>query len=244
MIAFILAQGENSRWRARNGKVKLVGEFPPYKHMIPMGKYGAPNIARTKIMMRTHGYIGDLVSIARHEASAGGNNAELGEPTGPILQTVAMCAPSPGRIIILLGDVVYSHSLIDAILDDMAKVRFYGRIGPNKVTKKQVSEIFALAIEDEWKERVVKACEGLIRRGGLSVDPKLWHLYFHLNGIDIDEVPEDKYINEDMFYHVDDYTDDIDSVEEFSEFYMSLNTEAAHDDAHCRCDLRRSELFP
>lgn len=239
-VVYILAQGEQRRW-SRNGK-GLQEKLPPFKHLLPVGKYGTPIISRTFIMLRCHMYSDYLWAIARTEAvSAVIPNIPLNEPTGPILQSVAMLlAGEFDRWIFLLGDVVYSHQLLDAILDCKQEVKFFGRVGGNRFTGKEASELFGLVVDSTAVENVRKHCLWLLRRGGTVHNPKLWHLYRQIAGLDVKDWES---FEPEILHRVDDYTDDIDGPEEYKKFWNKLNTYAAKDDDQCRCDLVRQELF-
>lgn len=238
MTILIMAQGVQARWRKVNGGVEL----PAHKQMIPMGKYGAPIIARTQIMITTHGHVGNAVVVGPNEVAAGGISAEIPEPVGPLLQGIqATKGFWNGRVIILLGDVVYSHSLIEFILLDTADIRFYGRPGVNHFTGKAAPELFACAFNENKYEEILDHCNWMLDRNQqIKYPPKLWALYRLCAGFE-----HYNYMYEKEILHNNmDYTDDIDSPEEFTLFWNILNTEAAKDDDQCWCDLRRGELFP
>jgi len=236
-MILIMAQGEQMRWRRTNGDV----DQPAYKQMIPMGKYGAPIIARTQIMVTTHGYTEGMIVIGKAEASGGGYSVELIEPVGPLLQGIRSTSDSwKGRVIILLGDVVYSHSLLDYILIDNADIRFYGRSGMNHYTGKAAPELFACAFNENKYDEILDHCNWMLKRGQpTKYPPKLWALYRLCAGYEHYDYMYEKKI----LHNGRDYTDDIDSPEEHKRFWNILNTEAAKDDDQCWCDLRRRELF-
>lgn len=236
-MILIMAQGVQARWRRTNGDVEL----PAFKQMIPVGKYGAPIIARTQIMATTHGYTEGMVVIGKPDVSGGGHHAELPEPVGPLLSGVRGTSGLwIGRVIILLGDVVYSHNLLDYILQDKADIRFYGRSGMNHFTGKAAPELFACAFNEHMYDEILDHCNWMLERGQpIDYPPKLWSLYRLCAGFEHYDYKYEKKI----LHNNRDYTDDIDSPEEHKQFWDILNTEAAKDDDQCWCDLRRGELF-
>lgn len=238
MTIFIMAQGEGLRWRPNNGQFK---EMPPYKHLLPIGKYGAPILGRTLTMLISHGVMDPIITIARPDASAGGRMLTFSEPTGAIVLSIAsVLLAAENEIIILLGDVVFSHDLVERILQDRAPLRFYGRIGTNHFTGKEVSELFAMKVQESQREFVLKECEWLLSHGRLQYPPKMWQLYRKCADLPLHE----QKFEVELLFRSYDYTDDVDSPEEYNFFWNKLNTEAAQDDDKCWCDLRRAELFP
>jgi len=236
---FIMAQGRGRRWKPHDGRLK---DLPSIKHLIAIGKYGAPIISRTQILITLHSQHLPMkieYTVVATPWDSGQSPPThfftLAEPTGPLIDGIYQTRPMWGeRVIFLLGDVVFSHALIDVILLDTGELTFFGRLGPNPVTGKAASELFGVAIAEERYEDVLAWMAKATARGSEFTYPcpRLWDLYYNF---------------EDQGRLVSlkgDYTDDIDSIQEYDQFWHSLNREAAEDDDSCWCDLRRKELFP
>jgi hypothetical protein len=121
-------------------------------------------------------------------------------------------------IIILLGDVVFSNAAIDYILNVYSIVScvLFWREALNPITGKTASERFGVSIPKGAKEEFIGDIFHLwkfIEAQGR--DTKLWDYqkYRALSG-----------------WTFDDYTDDIDSPEEYDQFWGLLSGAALEDD--------------
>ena len=211
---FILAQGEGSRWIPENW-----GRIPPapYKQVVPFNDKDTI-ISRTikqvlgrDITVICHGDIIDYIKGLPISVDS------FRDP-GTILKGIWLTNfhydwQKYDRIIFLLGDVVFSNECISTILNDKNLFSLYGRFGSNKFTGKSAKEIFALSIYPEYYKDISSLLYDLWKNEKGS---KLWDLYFFglLNFIDID-----------------DFTDDLDSPEEYDQFWPKLVEAAANDDA-------------
>ena len=235
MKAIIMAQGEGSRWRIFDRPSRRVLILPNEKHLINIGKFGVPNVIRTIRMLQDHG-CSDYVLVARPHTSicADENTWTLDEPTGPLLRGIALTAPAwDDKTIILLGDVIFSHAMMDAMISNPG-LHVYGRVGTNRFTGKEASELFAITFHEEHQIEILDHCLWMISRGRpIRYPPKLWALYRLLAGFDhADEARHE----DEILIQMDDYTDDIDSVQGYKKWWDALNTHAAHDDEKCdRC---------
>jgi len=110
------------------------------------------------------------------------------------------------RIIILFGDVVFSRYAVSTILEDTALLSLYGRRGENFVTGKLQSEIFGLSVYRDLQPDVGTALYWLWRAAvTYGYASNLWSLYYYIK-------------NEQILKEFGDYTDDIDSVDEYNSF--------------------------
>lgn len=132
----------------------------------------------------------------------------------------------------LLGDVVFSNSMIAEISgaceiancsNGIKPMLFFGRIGSNRVTGKEASELFGVLVTKSGIETLRKTCldhnDPSIKNGS----GKLWTLY--------KEFTKDKENPDDFLVQSQDFTDDIDSPKEYQEFWSSLSLAALRDDS-------------
>jgi len=209
MKIFIMAQGDGSRWK-ENTKIELPSE---YKQLIPLGK----ETIITRTLRQLEGY--DITVIADgYFAPFMPENIKLVYFRVPgcllrgIWQTRSWWGESGN--VFLLGDVVYSNELLRKIVKYSTEISIFGRLGENKVTGKEAKELFALNINfcdvhDRWIEDTLKSLYESNPRA------KLW---------DFQESVEDEVIESN------DYTDDLDSPEEYLQFWNKLEKSALEDD--------------
>jgi len=218
---FIMAQGKGSRWTYDD----RTGYLPPatHKQLVMIGD--EPIIVRT--LRQLHERLGfgkeNIIVVAdgdyffQHIQNHAGLMTYR-EPVGTILNGIWMSKDfwlASNRIIFLLGDVVFSNEAIDKILSNNSEVAtFYGRKGMNVVTGKSAKEIFALEIPTDLyvKDFIISELYSYWNKG---LGTKLWDLY---NYVDMD------------FVKINDYTDDIDSPQEYQQFHETLERLAIEDD--------------
>jgi len=146
MKIFVMAQGKGSRWQ-EDSYIQLPSRF---KQLTPLGEETI--ITRTLRQIKD---CSDVTVIAEGEfATYMPPNVKLsyfrtpGSLLSGIRQTIKWM-DFYDRNVILLGDVVYSNSLISDILMMKAEYRIYGRGTGNRVTGKKAKELFALVIAPE-----------------------------------------------------------------------------------------------
>ena len=98
---------------------------------------------------------------------------------------------------ILLGDVIFSEDVFNDVLMRPNGIRLIGRSGQNLVTGKKASEIFALSFSSDKNQDISGFSGG-----------RLWDL-------------EASSLRHD-FVNIQDWTDDLDSPEEYDQFYEKL----------------------
>ena len=228
-----MAQGEGTRWQLDNPYLHAVPRLPREKHLINIGKHGTPNLHRTLCLLKYHGYP-YVTIVARPWANVGASEltVTLGDPTGPLLNGLHMTQNLwvDNKTIVLLGDVIYSHAMIHTMLLKPG-LHFYGRIGANKFTGKEASELFAMTFHKEHHKEIIEHCEWMTAFGSpRKYPPKLWALYRLLAGFD--HADESKFEDE-ILVQLNDYTDDIDSIQGYLKWWNALNTHAAQDDDAC-----------
>jgi hypothetical protein len=229
MKIYILAQGKGSRWEGEN----LPSE---YKQLVPMGN-GELLVHRTirQIRETLGGYItvdvnliapGDFLLYAINENI---DFRSFREPIGCILEGICRTKKEweGHRIVFLLGDVVYSNYAIRHIVNARHRLAFFGRKSGNPITGKEAREIFALGFNDD---KLVQYCiwdrmrEIYFRQE--NKDAKLWTFYDYLTN----KKTWDSVVKGSAFHVINDYTDDIDSPEEYNLFYEKLKELALADD--------------
>lgn len=213
-----MAQGKGSRWevdRTRN-PIDLPCDF---KQLIPLGNETV--ITRTIRQLQ-----GERITVVAKYGDfsfhlpPGIAIQELREPTGTILRGIWKIAGlwSADRIIILLGDVVYSNAMIDLILSDKKPFSFYGRLGANQVTGKQAPELFGINFLRDNRIAICRTLKSLWYPEKQNREVKLWDLYRELDSYD--------YLREIG----GDWSDDTDSIEAYQQFFPKLMMSAIGDD--------------
>lgn len=109
------------------------------------------------------------------------------------------------RVIVLLGDVVYSKATMDLIINYDGPIRFWGNIG----------EIFAMSFNDEAVTQMFTAIDKAIYHARFEGGPgKLRKVYQAFVGLDF----EDNNIQHKVFEEVHDYTRDFDVEKDWRNF--------------------------
>jgi hypothetical protein len=210
---YIMAQGKGARWKSAD-----MG----YKQLLPITKLG----------------VGYSTIIGRTIYQLWGENNTLIAPEDFPINVMHQTFKNPGeilhgiwltykelswdydRVIILLGDVIFSNYAIKKIFADDRPFSFYGRLGENKVTGKSQSEIFGISIYREKHKEVADACYWTWRMMAMhNLPAKLWTLYHAF------DKPE-------LLVQFYDYTDDVDFPEEWELLHFKLQQCVAEDDAN------------
>ncbi len=111
------------------------------------------------------------------------------------------------RVIILLGDVVYSKSIMDSIFEYGGPVRFWG----------DKYEIFALGFDNRMFEKIDQALDKAIHHAEHQGGPgKLRKVYQALAGYSFDNNEIRHHYFEEVIHP--DYTQDIDTVQDWHRF--------------------------
>ena len=194
MQILILAAGDNERWWGRVPKQLVQIE-------------GKPLIRRTveQVIERA-----EPVVITHNPAIQAAVPYFAGpEASRYITETLLSTAYLwQGRTIILLGDVIYSDETIKAIFANRKPVAVFGRKW----------EIFAVAFNKQMSKKVIKALELAIANGEAGGRAKLWEFYHAYCEMSLTEV---HYLEDKIFVPVEDYTDDIDTLEQYGDFLQA-----------------------
>ncbi len=251
---FIMTGGEGTRWAEGKTRHGLTEVLPKWKQAVIVGKMSTLSVRQRRIAETVlkdqdgetifHRTIRMLVEVGVDleeimvvgprlmwkQPKAGrkfkGVEPE-GEP-GPFLDGMKTIFPlwEADRTIVLLGDVVFSYKALDLIMSTQQPVAFLGRPGPNPVIGKTAAELFGISVSREMYVTVYDHCVRMTAHGApIKYPPKLWALYRLICGFEHDEY---KYEDE-ILLDPQDYTDDLDSVEEYKEFWPGLCAEALSD---------------
>lgn len=133
------------------------------------------------------------------------------------------------RTVILLGDVVFSHRILDSLLhasDD--EVIFAGRQVANSIIGKNASELFGVSVPAKYYDELDYYCRWMndtVRPRGYP--PKLWAIARLFVGLE--QYDETSHLP-NVGFGPPDFTDDIDSPSEYLAFFKLLSAAALEDD--------------
>ena len=237
MKIYLLAQGQGSRCSVDPIRHPNSPELPSkYKQLIPMGYVEQPDGScdTEYLITRTIRQVGGELSVVADGdffpyMPEGIDFRTFREPTGCILEGISRTKDEwyEHSVIFLLGDVIYSNRAMRRILRSTDEIAFFGRFGSNKKTGKLAPEIFALSIcSDELVQHSVWKWMRRIWFHDANVNAKLWTLYDFI--ADPEEILQTGATVK--FHVIDDYTDDIDSPEEYQRFFDILKESAIEDD--------------
>jgi len=223
-MIYILAQGKGSRW---SDNMRWEGEYQlpcEYKQLIPV--LGEPNIMRTVRLLRKYGRE-DFMIIAEGEMFTPEqidmlpNKIKTLRVPGNILDGVSQLlqgVTTPATF--LLGDVIFSERFLQEVFShDETFYSIWGRFGRNPFTGKEAGEIFAITTS--------AICAPLVKIQTNAVSyygNKLWD-WFH------DGVFAGKWMSIEG-----DWTDDIDSQQEYEMFFEKVEDCASEEDYENFCD--------
>ena len=203
-ITLIMCQGQSSRW---------TGNMP--KHLARIA--GEAVVART-VRQLSQRKVENVVIIGEHaNFDRYGLVYEQPDPQPEIARGIRDTQDlwlKHNRATFLCGDVVFSEACLDAIYCDTEPIRVFGRSGQSKVTDKMYSERFALTVEQPMMSYLLEGIVATI--GNPDCLPALKGLYYSLLGAPCEPNAEIVYIDDVLLYEIDDYTDDLDKVEEWA----------------------------
>lgn len=212
-VIFVMAQGQGSRWHPQHERRSTGLPLPIYKQCLPVS--GEALIARTcRLVAADCQVVAPVDLLAEH----GLHGLTLADPGPGLLNGVIQVMdlnPMADEIVILLGDVLYSPRALEWLMDDVP-LRFLSRLLPSKVSGKAAPELFGFRATGKALADLYRAMKRITRRdygGGAST--RLWSLWDNLvNPPTID---------------LNDYTDDIDSPEEYMAFWPAMVSAALED---------------
>ena len=198
----ILAAGEQARWEDDMG----------IKQLLPVEQESV--ISRIQRQVRDRGFAAFVVTHHPQIIKVSKRTIMPRERrwTAETLRSTAYMWTS--RVIVLLGDVVYSKAVMDSIINYDGAVRFWGNL----------HEIFALNFNDEAMTKMFTAIDKAIHHAEFQGGPgKLRKDYQACVGVDIeDNNIRQPYFEEDL---PPDNTKDFDTTGEWKAFVLEvLNT--------------------
>lgn len=143
-------------------------------------------------------------------------------PPAEVVGAIKACEPiwrDACEVCVLLGDVVWAPGAMDRVFAPSGHDwTFYGKLGANVFTGKAWPEIYAFRFRTVAADQVLEAADYLLRT--LVWRRKFWELYRLLLGL---PVPANTPDQGELFYPpssgsfvvVPDWTDDIDTLEEY-----------------------------
>ncbi len=195
----ILAAGEQARWEKAYG----IKQFRPIEK--------EPVITRIQRQVQDRG---QMAFVITHNPEIARTSKRVLAPRARrwIAETLRSTAHIwTERVIVLLGDVVYSKACMDAIVVYDGPVRFWGNL----------YEIFALSFDDRVMTEMFTAIDKAIYHAEYDGGPgKLRKVYQAFVGLDF----EDNEIHRDEFEEVlaPDYTRDFDSIKDWKNFVREV----------------------
>ena len=209
---FIMAQGRGSRW-SRDSRT-IIENPCEYKQVLSITK--TENLISRTIRQLGHDPLIKVICAGEFSSylPKGTEIESFREPIQPILHGIWNTKREWGfydRILIILGDVAFSNFAMGIILRNSANLTIFGRMRGNKTTGKEAREIFALSIRPDKYVEVIDNLNTLWKLG----KEKLWDYYetYRPN-----------------FVEIDDYTDDIDSLEAYIQFWPVMKENIIEDD--------------
>lgn len=192
-MIIIMAQGQGSRWGSGHFKHLIPVPHPAYKDQ------NISIIGRQIFQCNNIGYTPLVVGWPEILAQVKGEYdfLHLNNPGKTLFDGIRQTKEFwKAKNVILLGDVVFSASVFDATISSSDEMWIVGRAGANPVTGKNASELFSLGFF--WSRQ----------NDVLGPWGRLWDL--------------EKSFTSYKFVQVDDWTDDLDSPEEYDQFYKKL----------------------
>jgi hypothetical protein len=206
----ILAGGKQTRWPDKTNKM-----------LSPIN--GQPLIYRTYSLLQDVGFQKPIVYSKFPEVIGANESYYPEKDKETIVEAIAAssCLWNDGMITILLGDVVFSRNVLAllsrSLLNDSYPIQLIGRLGHNPFTGKPWPEIYGLRFLGSASEKILKSIDEVLN--GKYERKKIWELYRALIGVPQIEKPDSEYLfhppRNKIFALVNDWTDDIDTPEEY-----------------------------
>jgi len=199
MKIFILAAGESTRWKL---------DYP--KHIAKI--QNVPLIERTQKQLK--GY--DVTVVTTHlDVQKLSDKTLVPKARRWTVETLLSTASywDDRKTIILLGDVVYSPAAIKTILKDDHAIRIFGN-GKEIFAISMKKQVYKKAVDTLW-ECVLRALgERSSHKTKSEQVGKLWDFYRLYAGH-----KQRKYLDDNFFTCINDYTEDIDSVNDYNNLF-------------------------
>jgi len=236
---FILAQGKGTRWSMEDKLRVNHRELPDYKQLLPVG--GETLVRRTLRLLREEGFTGDITLVCipelAGEVKGYGESLTLPDPGDDILQAIVQLLPLEQRGVMLLGDVLFSRLALRRLAKgmDLTASGVLARCEPSRITVKKADEVFGFWYDADFQPEALKRTTMMIEHGRPG---KPWAIpYLAMPDFAQTAVAHNNHppalrdlIELPGMAHVCDYTDDIDSLQEYVEFWMPMEACALVDE--------------
>lgn len=238
----MLAQGEGSRWANNPRHQRFNEEAPIYKQLLAVR--GEPILARSAKLFRSRGFDVTVVASPELLMLSGTEGITLEDPGTDILECVLKLMelyPATQITVMALGDVIFSRDAVEKLAEavESQPMGCMARVFPSKVCDKVADEVFAIWYwAEQWpivegRARVMVMPGG--KPGSRPLRPrKPWAFPFAV-APDLNRVRRGyksdhglKSIEGDLLTILD-YTDDVDSPEEWLKFWYDLLAAAEAD---------------
>lgn len=199
---FILCAGDSKRWSWENTP----------KFFVPV--FGDKLLPRTIKQVSRYDYTPMVVTHRTDVSSRLEGSCGFIDPESRLYTCDTLYSTSKfweDRTIVLLGDVLYSNSVMNKIISHKEDIIFYGNI--------REREIYALTFTD--RSRILKGIQEVDERVRDGHHGQLWQLFYSINKFGPETFPTWIPYKNGMFSHVEDFTQDFDSVEEYEKFLKS-----------------------
>ena len=236
---FILAQGKGTRW-SREDKLRVNhAELPDFKQLIMVGSETL--LRRTIRLLREEGFSGDLTLVCipelAGEAKGYGEALTLPEPGNDILTAIEQLLPMHQRGVMLLGDVLFSRLALRRLAKGMwhTSSGVLARCSPSLISPKRADEVFGFWYDEDFQAEALKRTTMMLEHGRPG---KPWAIpYLAMPDFARTAVAHNNQppalrdlIGLRGMAHVCDYTDDIDSLQEYVEFWKPMEACALVDE--------------
>jgi hypothetical protein len=207
----ILAGGVQSRWKEASSKM-----------LVPV--FNQQLIRRTCSLLKNNN--GTPIIYSNDSEVIGGERSFWPEKHSlEILEAIAATHPLwRGITTILLGDVIFSKNAIQWIATTHAyetPIQIFGKTGSNLFTQKPWAEIYGLRVLDNAKNNLLDNIDKSLQAP--KEKKKIWDLYSVLLGMAPATEPVLKYPKSKIFVEILDWSDDIDTPEEYHNIIRMLN---------------------
>jgi len=235
---YLMAQGKGLRWKDSSARyTRFLEQAPDYKQLLKINE--EPAIHRSARLFNEKGFEVNVVADAELLRLAGlvDVGITLAAPGDDLIVGLQNLLfeyfPPEERIIVALGDVIFSRAAV-SLLATATNFEDWGcmaRINPNIASAKKADEVFAIWFHrDRWPTVLNRIDQ--MRHGFRPSKP--WAFPFLVS--DALEVTNHAYnqhqglkaIADDLL-RIDDYTDDVDSPEEWMQFWDAIKAEAEVD---------------
>lgn len=213
----ILAGGKQTRWTDQSNKMLSAID-------------GQPLIYRTYSLLQDVGMVEPVVYSKNQEVIGTKKSFYPESEQETVVEAISATSSlwKNGTITILLGDVVFSRNVLfwlaHSWLNENDPIQLIGRLGQNSFTGKPWPEIYGIRFLVSASERILQGIDSVL--SGKYERKKIWELYRALIGEPQIEKPDLNYLyhppKNNIFAVVKDWTDDIDTLEEYQNMIRLL----------------------